>query len=111
MSLGFQGQSSAFRTAIANSVAAGVVYVVAAGNSGANVYGQDGVFGTGDDFGPASYPEVAAISALADSNGRPGGGGAGTSYGSDDSFASFSNFSTSVIAVLRSTRQEKPSTC
>lgn len=98
MSLGFQGQSSAFRTAIANSVAAGVVYVVAAGNSGADVYGGDGVFGTSDDFGPASYPEVAAISAMVDTNGRAGGGGSGTSYGQDDSFASFSNRSANVVA-------------
>jgi subtilisin family serine protease len=98
MSLGAQGISTSLRTAIQSSVAKGVVYVVAAGNDGKDVYGPDGVFGTSDDFIPASYPEVATISALADSDGKPGGLGSATSYGSDDSFASFSNFSKSVVA-------------
>lgn len=98
MSLGGQGQSDSFRTAIQNSVAAGVVYVVAAGNDESDVYGSDGTFETDDDFIPAAYPEVATISALADSDGEPGGNGSDTSYGSDDSFASFSNFSGSVVS-------------
>ena len=70
MSLGFQGRSDALRTAIQNSVAAGVVYTAAAGNSMSDVFGPDGAFDTNDDFGPSSYPEVAAISALADFDGR-----------------------------------------
>jgi subtilisin family serine protease len=37
--------------------------------------------------------EVYTISAFVDTDGLPGGSGAGTSYGADDSFASFSNFS------------------
>ncbi len=98
MSLGVTGTSSSFRTAIQSSVAAGIVHVVAAGNDAEDVYGSDGVFGTDDDFIPAAYPEVAAISAMADSDGQPGGLGSSTSYGSDDSFASFSNFSRTVIA-------------
>jgi len=98
MSLGGQGFSSAMREAIQESVAEGVVYVVAAGNDSRDVYGNDGRFGTSDDFVPAAYPEVAAISALADSDGRYGGAGPTTSYGPDDSFASFSNFSRSVTA-------------
>jgi len=98
MSLGVTGTSSSFRTAIKKSVAAGIVYVVAAGNDGKDVYGSDGVFGTDDNFIPAAYPEVAAISAMADSDGQPGGLGSSTSYGSDDSFASLSNFSRTVIA-------------
>ncbi|MCF7709168.1 MAG: S8 family serine peptidase [Verrucomicrobia bacterium] len=97
MSLGGQGVSDAYRTAIANSVAAGVVYMVAAGNSGVDIYGTDGAFGTSDDYIPAAYPEVATISAMADSDGQPGGNGADTTYGSDDSFAGFSNFSGSVV--------------
>jgi len=96
MSLGGQGFSSAMREAIQESVAQGVVYVVAAGNDSRDVYGNDGRFGTSDDFVPAAYPEVAAISALADSDGRYGGAGPTTAYGPDDSFASFSNFSRSV---------------
>lgn len=98
MSLGGSGQSSAFRTAIQNSVAAGVFYAVAAGNDGQDVYGADGKFGTSDDFIPAAYPEAAAISALADADGQPGGTGGSTSYGGDDSFASFSNYSVSVVS-------------
>lgn len=96
MSLGGQGASSAYRTAIQNSVNAGIVYTVAAGNSGANVYG-DGTFGNSDDYIPAAYPEVATISALADTDGQPGGLGSSTSYGNDDSFASFSNYSHQVV--------------
>jgi len=97
MSLGIRGQSEAFRTAIGNSVRAGVLYTVSAGNDARDVYGEDGVFNTADDVMPAAYPEAATISALVDSDGRPGGWGAGTSAGSDDSFANFSNFSRSVV--------------
>ncbi len=99
MSLGGQGRLTSLRTAIQNSVAAGVVYVVAAGNSASDVYGPDGVFDTGDDFIPAAYPEVASISALGDTDGMAGGFGANTSYDSpDDTLATFSNFSRSVVA-------------
>ena len=98
MSLGGQGFSNAMREAIRQSVEAGVVYTVAAGNNARDIYGPDGRFGTSDDFVPAAYPEVAAISALADSDGDYGGTGPATSYGPDDSFASFSNFSRSVAA-------------
>ncbi len=89
MSIGVEGQNSTLRTAIQNSVAAGVVYMVAAGNDAQDVYGEDGTFGIDNDFIPAAYPEAATISALADSDGQPGG---------DDSFASFSNYSSSVVA-------------
>lgn len=98
MSLGGQGQVESFRTAVQNCVASGVVVVVAAGNSGMDVYGNDGVFGTSDDYIPAAYPEAATISAFGDSDGLPGGTGGLTSYGADDSFASFSNFSRSVTS-------------
>ncbi len=74
--------------AICKSRDAGVTYVVAAGN--------------GDTFGnplnastlvPAAYDDsVITVSALADSDGLPGGTGAATSYGPDDTFATFSNF-------------------
>ena len=98
MSLSAGGRSDTFRTAIQNSIAAGVVYVVSAGNDSKDVYGDDGIFNTNDDIIPAAYPEVATISAMADSDGQSGGIGSSTSYGSDDSFASFSNFSHSVAA-------------
>ena len=102
MSLGGQGRLDSLRTAIRNSVAAGVVYVVAAGNSSQDVYGEDGVFEgeeQSDDFIPAAYPEVAAISALGDTDGQAGGLGPNTSRGTaDDTFADFTNFSNSVVA-------------
>lgn len=99
MSLGGVGKLDSLRMAIQNSVAAGVVYVVAAGNSSKDVYGDDGVFDTGDDFIPAAYPEVAAISAMGDTDGQAGGLGPDTSRGTaDDTFADFTNFSNSVVA-------------
>lgn len=98
MSLTATGSSSIFRTAIQNSVASGIVCVVAAGNDAKDVYGFDGVFGTSDDVIPAAYPEAATISAMVDSDGLPSGLGDSTGYGSDDSFANFSNDSHSVVA-------------
>lgn len=97
MSLGATGYSSTLHTAIQNSVAKGVVYIVASGNGTRDVYGPDGVFGNTDDTFPASFPEVAAISAMVDTDGQPGGLGGSTSYGGDDSFASFSNYSGHVV--------------
>jgi subtilisin family serine protease len=99
MSLGVQGTSDALRTAIQTSVAAGVVYVAAAGNSAEDVYGSDGVFGTSDDFIPGAYPEVLTVSAMGDTDGEAGGGGPSTSRDTpDDTFADFTNYSQSVIA-------------
>ena len=102
MSLGGVGRLDSLRTAIQNSVAAGVVYVVAAGNSASDVYGEDGVFEgseQNDDFIPAAYPEVATISAMGDTDGQDGGLGENTSRGTaDDTFADFTNFSNSVVA-------------
>lgn len=96
MSLGGAGTSDnscgltnndALHRAICNSTAKGVTYVVAAGNSSANAAQSV----------PASYDDtVISVSALADSNGIAGGGGTGTSYGADDTFASFSNYGTPV---------------
>lgn len=86
MSLGWPGTDSnpndPAHEAIRNSVNAGVVYVVAAGNSS-----EDAA-----NFSPASYDEVITVSAIADSDGIGGGLGTATSYGADDTFAAFSNF-------------------
>lgn len=104
MSLGGQGVSDALHTAIQNSVAAGVVHVVAAGNDKNDVYGSDGTFGTSDDYIPAAYPEVAAISAMADFDGMPGAeAGRGLFIGCgwiyDDALADcFTNYSGSVVS-------------
>jgi subtilisin family serine protease len=75
----------ALNRAICRSTAAGVTYVVAAGNSGQE-------FST---TVPAAYPEVLTVTAMSDSDGASGAlGGAPTcrSGESDDSYASFSNF-------------------
>src|SRR5438552_5453979 len=73
----------AMHKAICSSVAAGVTYVVAAGNDGANMAGSV----------PASYNEVLSVTAVADFNGQPGGGAAATCRADvDDTAADFSNF-------------------
>ena len=75
--------------AICNSTAAGVTYVVAAGNDG-----WDFDYPTVPDT-PAAYPEVLTVSAMADSDGRAGASGpAPDCYAgeADDTAAEFSNF-------------------
>jgi subtilisin family serine protease len=83
MSLGTL-DSPALCSAVAASVAAGITYVVAAGNDGADAATKS----------PANCPTAITVSALADYNGQQGGGAAPTcsSLGADDSLASFSNF-------------------
>jgi subtilisin len=98
LSLGIVGNSSALRTAIQGAVDLGVVFVAAAGNGSEDIYGDDLTFGTGgDDVQPASFPEVVAVSALADSDGQGGGTGPATSFGDDDTLVTFLNFSTNVV--------------
>ena len=70
MSLGEEGtvgncSDGGLHQAICQSVAAGVTYVVAAGNSSIDANG----------FVPASYPEVITVSAMVDLDGEPGGAG------------------------------------
>lgn len=86
MSLGCQCTSGALDTAIHNSVAAGVTYVVAAGNSAKDA----------STFSPANHSDVITVSAIADTDGRCGNLGASTAYGDDDTFATFSNFGVAV---------------
>lgn len=87
MSLGCECTSSAMNTAISNSVSAGVIYVVAAGNSAKD----------SSTFSPANHPDVITVSALADFDGIPGGLGAATCRADqDDTLADFSNFGSSV---------------
>jgi subtilisin family serine protease len=91
MSLGGSGSDTgcngdALHKAICSSVAAGVTYVAAAGNSGADLKG----------FVPAAYDEVLTATAVADFDGRPGGeAGATCRAGVDDTAAEFSNFTAS----------------
>lgn len=92
MSLGGSGTSDnncgnsnndALHKAICNSTAAGITYVVAAGNSSTDASSSV----------PAAYDDtVITVSALADSDGQPGGLGQSTPYGADDTFATFSNY-------------------
>ncbi len=98
LSLTATGKSDILREAIQNSVAAGVVYVAAAGNDGSDIYGADGVFDTSDDVIPAAYPEVATISAMVDTDGEPGGAGPADIDGDDDTFAGFSNISRGAVS-------------
>jgi len=84
----------ALHRAICKSVDAGVVYVVAAGNSTADA----------KDFSPAAYDEVITVSALADSDGKPNGTGDATQYGPDDTFATFSNFGQDVDIIAPGVR-------
>ncbi|TMD57383.1 MAG: DUF11 domain-containing protein, partial [Chloroflexi bacterium] len=78
--------SDALHAAICRSVAAGVTYVVAAGNSS-------------EDFTntvPATYGEVLTVTAMADYDGLPGGQGSASCFDGlldgDDSASYFSNF-------------------
>jgi len=92
MSLGGGGSSDgncgnsnndAFHLAVCRARDAGITVAVAAGNSNANAANSV----------PAAYDDaVITVSALADSDGQPGGLGPNTSYGADDTFASFSNY-------------------
>ena len=88
MSLG-GGSSTALCDAISNSVSAGVTHVVAAGNSATDA----------KDTSPANCPDAITVSALADFNGLPGGGGAATCRtDQDDTLADFSNYGP-VVAI------------
>jgi len=98
MSLRAIGASDSFRLAVQNTVNAGVVVVVAAGNDSRDVYGPNGVIDSffGDDVIPAAYPEAMTVSAMVDRDGTYGGTGPASVWGPDDSFASFSNFANNV---------------
>ena len=81
MSIG-GGFNRALNEAVQGAIQQGIVCVVAAGNSAAD----------SKNFSPASAPDAITVSALADSDGQPGGFGGSTTSGSDDFFATFSNY-------------------
>lgn len=84
MSLGDTDKSKALNRAISKSVDKGVPYIVAAGNES-----HDASKST-----PSDHPRVLAVSAIADGNGKGGGGSdpACEPDEKDDTFATFSNF-------------------
>lgn len=80
----------ALHDAICNSVAAGVTYAVAAGNSADDAANHV----------PAAYDEVITVSALADFDGLPGGLAAATCRADeDDTLANFSNFGADIDLI------------
>ncbi len=85
-----KSNSDAMHAAICKAVAAGITFVVAAGNDTADA----------STFTPAAYDEVITVSALADFNGLPGGGAASTCRSDvDDTFADFSNYGADVDII------------
>lgn len=83
-------KSTALNAAVAGAVDKGVSVVVAAGNSAANAA----------NYSPASEPKAITVSALADFDGAPGGGGPATCRSDvDDTFANFSNYGTVVDMI------------
>ena len=87
MSIGGVGESPAQDLAIRNAVAAGVTFVLSAGNSNIDV----------DNYHPAGEPSAITVSALADFDGLPGGLGAPTCrVDQDDTRADFSNYGAGV---------------
>lgn len=82
MSLG-GGFSQAINDAVKAGTQAGIVFVVAAGNSAWDAA----------EYSPASEPTALTVSALDDNDGLPGGLGGVTAWGDyDDTLAQFSNY-------------------
>lgn len=83
MSLGAPGFSQALRDAIQVAVDGGVAFAVSAGNFDVDAAG----------YSPSAFDNVLTVSALADFDGRAGGGGAVTCrFDVDDTLADFSNW-------------------
>jgi subtilisin len=82
LSFGCECNSPALDAAINSSVQAGVPYTVAAGNDHKDA----------STFSPANDPNVMAVAAIADSDGKCGATGGPTNHGNDDSLADFSNY-------------------
>ena len=82
LSFGGDGSSTALRIALIQSVSKGVTYAAAAGNDAKDA----------SSVIPVSFPEVIAVSAIVDTDGKCGGISIPTTAGNDDSLADFSNF-------------------
>ncbi len=92
--------NDAYHKAICNSVNAGVVHVVAAGNDTVDFRST----------APATYSEVLTVTAISDFNGAPGGGAASTCRSDvDDTEANYSNWA--VLAADQNHTIAAPGTC
>ena len=91
LSLGCSCPGSSMDTAVDSAVAAGIVVVGAAGNRGIDAANQR----------PGGHPLAIGVSALADSDGEPGGSGGSPSCRShaDDVLAVFSNYGPAVDII------------
>ena len=78
--------STALDLSIQNLISKGIAFVAAAGN------GQSDA----STFSPANLKNIIAVSAIVDSDGKCGGVGPSTSFGADDTFASFSNYGSTI---------------
>jgi subtilisin len=113
MSLGGSGSTDnncgnsngdAMHRAICGAKAAGVTFVVAAGNSGTNLA----------TFTPAAYPEVVTVTAVSDSDGLPGGTGGSPTCRTgelDDKYATFSNYAGSSDTAAQAHTVAAPGVC
>jgi subtilisin len=78
--------------AVCDVIDAGITVVVAAGNGGADAVGDDAA-----ESAPANFDEVITVSAIVDTDGKPGGADFGHFFwGPDDSLALFSNWGADV---------------
>ena len=86
------GAAARLHQAICNSVDAGVFYTVAAGNHKVRRPNQIKNFAS---FVPAAFDQVLTVTAMADFNGKPGGGAGSTCpRNRADHFAELSNYTT-----------------
>lgn len=87
-SIGGSGEPAALGTAVKNLVGKGVPLIVSAGNDDKDA----------TTSAPAKYSEALTVSALADSDGKPGGSGGAPSCRADqdDTLADFSNWGSKV---------------
>ena len=101
LSLGGFGYYEPLHLAIRAAVNKGIVVCVAAGNWGRDIYGQDGLQFSWDDFTPANLPEPITVSALFDTDGKLGGLDSTILTNSGDDFlATFSNYGEAVDIAM-----------
>lgn len=87
-----RSNSDALHLAICRSTERGITYVASAGNDAVSIAGAI----------PAAYPEVLTVTAMADSDGQPGGGGGAPSCRvgeKDDAAVTFSNYARNAAAI------------